>query len=282
MDNQLEPNDFVKQMTFVAFDTETTGLLAMSHYIVEIAAVKFRLGWEKTEQFQELVNPGVPMSEEVIAIHGISDRMVAAADSIAEVLPKFIEFCGRDSILIAHNAPFDISFVAQELKRTGLSFGPTRVIDTVDIFRRYYPGLPGYALLALTRRFGVADSQSHRALADAELVYQLFKKVTGRLPSEMDGSNLSDHLSVYDIDSYLNGDINLPEKFAELPDAIEKGHRLLMVYVKPNEEPHTRVVQPESLEQTNGLIYLTAYCEFVNAERTFRLDRIQSFRVIID
>lgn len=163
MDNQLELNDFLRQTTFVAFDTETTGLLALSHHIVEIAAVKFRLDSEKTEQFQELVNPGVPMPEEVIAIHGISDQMVAGAGSIAEVLPRFIEFCGQDSILIAHNAPFDISFVAQELKRTGLSFGPIRVIDTVDIFRKFYPRLPRYSLLALAKQFRVADSQSHRA-----------------------------------------------------------------------------------------------------------------------
>ena len=282
MDNQLELSDFLRQTTFVAFDTETTGLLALSHYIVELAAVKFRLESDETEQFQELVKPGIPMPEEVIAIHGISDEMVSDASSIAEVLPSFIEFCGPDSILIAHNAPFDISFVAQELKRNKLTFGETRVIDTVDIFRRFYPGLPGYALLTLARQFEIADSQSHRALADAELVHQLFEKAAERWPREIDASNLADHLAVYDIDSYLSAEIDLPGKFADLPLAIEKGCRMRMVYAKKGEDPHSRVVRPEGLQRMNGVVYLSAYCEMVNAERTFRLDRIHNFQLLDD
>lgn len=98
----------------------------------------------------------------------------------------------------------------------------------------------------------------------------------------MDGSNLSEHLAVYDIDSYLSSEIKLPKKFAELPMVIERGQRLLIVYAKQYEEPHTRVVRPIELQESNGMFYLVAYCEFRNDERTFRLDRIQSFRVIID
>lgn len=282
MDNELELSDFLKQTTFVAFDTETTGLLALSHYIVELAAVKFRLGSDVTEQFQELVKPEISMPAEVIAIHGISDEMVAEAPSISEVLSSFIEFCGDESILIAHNAPFDISFIAQELKRHGLTFGASRVIDTVDIFRRFYPGLPGYALLSLAKQFEIADSQSHRALADARLVHQLFLRAVPKLPKGMDAVNLADHLAVHDIDSFLSAEIELPKKFVELPLAIEQGCRMRMVYAKKGEGPHTRVVRPSGLQRMNGVVYLSAYCEMVNAQRTFRLDRIHNFQLIDD
>ena len=103
--------------TYVAFDTETTGLWAASHRIVEIGAVKFVPAIEKFVTFQHLINPQRTMPEDVIEIHGITDDMVAKAETADIVLKRFIKFCGEDSILIAHNALFDISFVAGELER---------------------------------------------------------------------------------------------------------------------------------------------------------------------
>ena len=94
----------------VAFDTETTGLWAVSDRLVEIGAVKFRLGENPTATFQELINPEREIPPDAIAVHHIGNSMVLNAPKAAGVLERFVEFIG-DAVLVAHNAPFDISFV---------------------------------------------------------------------------------------------------------------------------------------------------------------------------
>lgn len=277
-----ELSPFLKEAELVSFDTETTGLHAISNYLVEIAAVKFRLEDRTVSTFQELIKPRVPMPEEVIRIHGITDQMVADARTAPDVLADFVAFCGPSPLMIAHNAPFDISFVAEEMRRAKMLFGPCRVIDTVDIFRRLFPDLPGYSLLMLARMFDVAETQEHRALADALLVKRLFEIAAPRLPRQMDCNSMSEHLTVYNIDSFLANGLTLPKRFEVLPEVIERGGRLEIEYTKPGQASHHRVVRPDGLQKISGVVYLTGFCELADANRTFRLDRIASFKVIDD
>ena len=188
-------NHFLSSQTFVAFDTETTGLWAQAHRVVEIGAVRFNLSSESTEIFSTLINPQRPMPEEVINIHGITDEMVADAPSIEIVLPRFIDFCG-DSILLAHNASFDISFIACELERTNLKFGDNLILDTVDIYRRLFPGLPKYSLLRLAQKFNFAKTQDHRAVSDARLVQQLFQNAVEQGPEMINLDDLKKTFAV--------------------------------------------------------------------------------------
>jgi len=164
---------FADHSTFVAFDTETTGLEAPPHRLVEIAGVKFSLGGKKIETFKSLVNPGREIPPDAIEVHGITDKMVAKARTVDKVLDKFAKFCGN-SILIAHNAPFDISFLASESDRVGIPRLKNKVLDTVDIFKKLQPRIPAYSLLSLARYYRIAQSQKHRALDDAKLVQKLF------------------------------------------------------------------------------------------------------------
>jgi len=105
-------------VTFVAFDTETTGLHPMVHRLVEIGAIRFRLDGRETTTFQSLINPQIPIPLDVQQVHGITNRMVRGQPTVDQILPRFIEFLGEsDTILLAHNVPFDLSFLAMALIR---------------------------------------------------------------------------------------------------------------------------------------------------------------------
>lgn len=275
-------SDYLAGQTFVSFDTETTGLWAPSHRIVEIGAVKFRLSDDGVETFQRLVNPGRKMPKEVIGIHGITDEMVAEAPAIDKVLDEFKQFCTEGSILVAHNAPFDISFVSCELERAGVTFGQNQILDTVDIYRRMHSELESYSLLSLAKHFKISDSQDHRALSDAQLVRQLLIHALTDAKEIDDESELERRFSIYHMSDWEGSASSLPEQFAPLMLACEKGQSVSIVYRRPASESTKRIVRPTNFYHLKSIYYMAAYCERVRQERTFRLDRIESFEIVAD
>jgi DNA polymerase III subunit epsilon len=157
-------------LTFVAFDTETTGL--GEAHLVEVAAVKFK-GGAVLDEFCTLVNPGCHIPSYVAAIHGITDRMVANAPRAAHVLPKFQSFV-EGAILVAHNASFDIKVIAAELYRSRLPIREREALDTCRIARRVLRGMPNHRLDTLAAHLGISRRPQHRALADALAVVEIF------------------------------------------------------------------------------------------------------------
>jgi DNA polymerase III subunit epsilon len=274
------PSDFLARSTYVAFDTETTGLWAPSNRVVELAAVKFRVDSDEIETYESLINPGRPIPAETTAIHGITDEMVAEAPSSGEVMTRFVEFCGCDSILIAHNAPFDISFIGSELDRAGMGYPSNLILDTVDIFRRYFPGQPSYSLLSLSQQFGISQSQEHRGLSDSNLVRMLFKVALPALPKISGAEELGNHLSVYHMADWRAEPAELPVAFADLAQAVEQKLAVEIVYQSSGSSPSPRIIHPIQVHRLGGVHYIVAFCERVQAERTFRLDRIITYRLI--
>ena len=267
--------------TFVAFDTETTGLFAPTNRIVEIGAVKFRLGDPHRETFQELINPGMQIPVDAIRVHGITDLMVAAAEPAGAVLRRFTAFCGSNSIMIAHNASFDISFVGCELNRAGLTFGDNPILDTVDIYRRLFPGLYSYSLLSLVTQFGISQSQQHRALADALFVRDLFERAITAFPPADNPASLLANFTVHTMSEWPGEEVDLPDTYADLKLAIDRNQRLEIVYASPTREPESRLIWPKKILARGTSIYVMAYCEKALAERTFRLDRITSIKLFV-
>ena len=280
MEMQRLRDDFLGRTTFVAFDTETTGLWAPSNRIVEIGAVKFRLDSDWSDSFQALVNPGRPMPEDVIPVHGITDEMVADAESIKPVLKRFFDFCGQGSVLIAHNAPFDISFLHFEMDRCNMKIESGPILDTVDIYRRFFGGLSAYSLESLSRQFGLTDSQQHRALADAELVRGLFRHAADKIPAIADLPALRDTLTVHDLSTWEAKTDQVPAGFEPLRQAAQKNLRVQMTYGTPGTQPSSRVVRPRQFYAMGSQHYMQAFCERVRAERTFRLDRIAEYKLL--
>ncbi len=167
-----------KKIIEIVLDTETTGLDFTRERLVEFAAVRLENGKIKDE-FQTLINPEQHIRKSSIAIHGITQDMVADAPTEAEAMPKILEFIG-DYPIVAHNVIFDYSFLNEaSLRVTGKKLENER-IDSQYMFKEIYPDLESHGLQALTDKFKVELKNHHRAMADTmglALAYPQLKKL---------------------------------------------------------------------------------------------------------
>ncbi|MFC7330375.1 DEDD exonuclease domain-containing protein [Marinactinospora rubrisoli] len=172
--------------TFVVVDLETTGSRADGAGITEIGAVRVR-GGEVLGEFGTLVNPGVPIPPFITLLTGITQAMVAPAPRIEQVLPAFLEFAGLDrgTVLVAHNAPFDVGFLKAVCAAHGFAWPNPPVVDTVPLARRLVPRdeVRDHKLGTLARHFGVPDEPTHRALDDARATVGVLHALLERLGS---------------------------------------------------------------------------------------------------
>ncbi len=168
MDSSLS----VLDITFVAFDFETTGLHAATDRIIELGAVKFQdravLG-----TFDMLVNPGVAITDAAVNVSGITAEMLASKPAVEQALPDFMEFISG-AVLVAHNAPFDMSFLRAALELAGMEDVANTVIDTQVLAQKAYPRLRSYSLQNLVTELGLTRGNAHRALDDAVMCKDLF------------------------------------------------------------------------------------------------------------
>jgi DNA polymerase-3 subunit epsilon len=165
----------------IYYDTETTGVRPDKDRIIELAA----FDPDRNENFVQLINPGCPIPAESTAITGITDEMVASAASFETVGQAFIEFCGHDAILIAHNNErFDKLFIEAEFSRASLTLPSWRYLDTLKWSRKYRSDLPSHALQALREVYGFEANQAHRALDDVMMLYTIFSVMIDDIPIE--------------------------------------------------------------------------------------------------
>ena len=163
---------------FVVFDIETTGLNKMNDMIIEIGAVKISKG-EITDRYSTFVNPKMPIPYEIEQLTSINDDMVADAPPIEKALPGFLEFC-RDSVLVAHNAGFDMGFIIRNAHILGYENDFT-YIDTVGLSRILLPNLSRYRLNTVAKALGVSLENHHRAVDDAGATAEIFLKLISML-----------------------------------------------------------------------------------------------------
>lgn len=168
----------------IIFDTETTGLSpADGDRLIEIGAVEMIDGGLTGESFHRYVNPEREVPMEAYRVHRISTAMLRDKPLFRDpdVGPAFLEFIAGAE-LIAHNAPFDVGFINSELEIAGLPRLTNKVIDTVPLARRKFPGAPA-SLDALCQRFGISkaerDEKGHGALLDSELLARVYIELTG-------------------------------------------------------------------------------------------------------
>jgi DNA polymerase III subunit epsilon len=167
--------------TFVVVDLETTGGSPEANAITEVGAVKVR-GGEVLGEFQTLVRPAMSIPPFVAVLTGITDAMVASAPPVEAVLPTFLEFA-RGSVLVAHNAPFDVGFLKAACDSTGRVWPTLQVLDTARLARRVLARDEAHdcRLATLARLFRASTMPTHRALDDAratvDVLHGLFERL---------------------------------------------------------------------------------------------------------
>lgn len=167
--------------TFICFDIETTGLSAARDKITEIGAVKVENG-VITDTFSTFVNPEMPIPQKITQLTGITDEMVKDAPSQSEAVSAFLEFAG-DNVLVAHNAPFDTSFIAKACEDMGREYNYTS-IDTVAISRAILTDIKNCKLDTVAKFLRLGEFNHHRATDDAKMLAKIFITLCRRLTDD--------------------------------------------------------------------------------------------------
>ena len=160
--------------TFVVFDLETTGFTAGPDKITEIAGVKIKNG-EIIDEFSTFVNPERPIPKQVQELTNITNDMVKDAETIDTALPRFLNFC-KGSILVAHNAKFDLSFINYFAEKLGLE-KPKYTIDTLAVAREQFESYENHKLGTIAENLEISLEDAHRAINDARATAIVFDKM---------------------------------------------------------------------------------------------------------
>ena len=189
--------------TYCVLDLETTGISITTEKITEVGIMKVKNG-EVIDEFEIFVNPEKPIPQRVVEVTNITDEMVKDAETIDKVFPKILEFVG-DSIIVAHNASFDVGFLKHNAKLLGYEFNNT-YIDTLPLAKDLFPDLKKYKLGKIADSLGIEVDVAHRALADVDTTVKVFNVMLKKLKDK--GINTVD-----EIDSATKGPEAQKEEF---------------------------------------------------------------------
>ena len=193
--------------TYCVLDLETTGLSFRTEKITEVGIMKIKNG-EVIDSFETFVNPEKPIPPKVVEVTNITDDMVKDAPKIEEVFPKILEFVG-DSVLVAHNADFDIGFLKHNASILNLKLENTS-LDTLKLAKDLFPDFKKYKLGIIADKLGITVDVAHRALDDVKTTVQVFNVMMNMLKEK--GAKTVD-----DIDKVLVSDELKKEAYKKLP-----------------------------------------------------------------
>jgi len=253
------------------FDVETTGLsAAYGDRICEVGIVRAR-GDEIIETYQSLVNPQRSISEGAARVNGLSDEQVRCAPVFGEVAGEVLKRI-EGTILVCHNAPFDLSFLDAELRRVGLDRPKVEVLDTLDIARRWYR-FRSNSLAAVATNLRITNVQAHRALGDALTTFHVFRTFYRQLAERgvlLDAGPMNQQAAM--------GRYPAQPSQVSLPPAIQaaltENRSVKIIYLDAQGQRTCRRITPRQALAQGGGVQLVAYCHLRQAERSFRLDRI--------
>jgi DNA polymerase-3 subunit epsilon len=180
-DTGIDLDRKLTDLAYTVFDTETTGLdPSAGDEIIQVGAVRIVNGrMLRQENFDQLMDPRIPLKPEGIPIHGITEDMVRGQPTIDAVLPAFHEFCA-ETVLVAHNAAFDMRFLQIKEQSTGVRFQQP-VLDTLLLSAVIHPSQESHKLESIADRLGINVIGRHTALGDAFVTAEVFLKMIGLL-----------------------------------------------------------------------------------------------------
>lgn len=266
----------IDDAAFAVVDVETTGL-GPTDRIIEVACVRLE-GWAETGRFQSLLNPGMPIPTPAREVSGIDDAMVQAAPIFPEVAPR-LEQMIAGAVFVAHNAPFDLSFLSRERKRWKLPPWKGPVLDTLRLARNLVT-LPSYSLGDLRTQLHLEHTPSHRALDDVLATASLLRFLTERLAPDTPQLGVllqaqEPHPLTWDegLARGLRGEILRP-----LSEAAAH-QRIVELDYESQRGVSVHWMRPVRLEHNGPLYYVRALHPERGDERVFRMDRILAVRV---
>jgi DNA polymerase III epsilon subunit family exonuclease len=174
-----KPLNALENSTYCVIDIETTGLDPIKSEIIEIAALKIKDNDIK-DIYSTLIQPSGTISAEIEKLTGISDALVSGYPSIKEVLPKFLSFI-EGTVLIAHNVDFDVPFIKYWTRMKLEQEITNQTVCTLKLSRALFPGLRSHRLASVAEYLKIPTSILHRALADAEITFQVWQKMQEHL-----------------------------------------------------------------------------------------------------
>lgn len=173
------------EAVLVAIDVETTGINPKRNSLTEISALVYQNG-EEIDRFSSLVHPSEPIPEEIEAVTGISNAMVADAPPLAQVLGELSAFLGPAPILVGHNIAFDVGFLQEKFTQIGMAEMASRIslsrsLCTCVLARKLLPGLPSYQGVVIATALGILNPQAHRAEHDARMAAKMLYKLADKM-----------------------------------------------------------------------------------------------------
>ncbi|MEW6027453.1 MAG: exonuclease domain-containing protein [Planctomycetota bacterium] len=261
--------------TLISFDFETTGLYPIKDKIVEIGAIRFNPeDGKEIDSFKTFVNPGRPIPQEVIKIHGITDEMVRNAPYEKDALLSFLKYIGDDP-LIGHNVAFDVGFLMAAVAIYKIKTPNNVLLDSCELAKMCFKDVENHKLSTLCTTLDIKNNGYHRALADSYAVIGLYKKCLERLESKMTIQEIAHRTtSGLRFADYIFDKIELPDDKIALTQAIDKGRPVEIKYRNNKGDETQREIMPFNIYSFLGKTYVSAYCHNCSEDRQFRLDRI--------
>lgn len=276
VEDLFDLEQLLREVTFALFDVETTGLSpAYGHRVCEVACLCVRGGVE-TGHFESLVDPERAISAGAFRVNRITPEMLVGAPPFSAITEPLLGLM-EDSVLVAHNAPFDLGFLAKELELAKLAPPEGPIVDTLALSRRIYSSA-SHSLSAITRTLELPLEPTHRAMSDVQATRNLLDRILDDLESRWNVTTLAQVID------FQGGPIPYPHpRTLPLPpaiaEALESKGRVFMRYVDASGQETQRVVRPLSIGEQRGYLYLTAHCYWRDELRTFRLDRVVEMAV---
>lgn len=275
----VNPKSPWQEQTFVAFDLETTGKYPLESEICEIAGVKWQ-GGQIVDEYQTLVRPRRRMSDEVIAIHNITNEMVAEAPPVEKVVHQFYKFI-EGTVVVAHHAPFDLGFMAWEFESANLNLPKTPALCTAILSRKALPASPNHRLQTLIQHLGLEQGAAHRALDDARACWQVAVRCFRRV---------GENVTLEDLIKYQGVDISWPqyslnnlaegEAMLNVISAIRQNRMIEMVYQGGSRPNQPRQLIPIGVVRNPQGDFLVAREPAEEQPKRFFLSRIKSAHTI--
>lgn len=266
-----------RDLTLIAFDTETSGKYPLSAEICEIAAVKWR-GGQVVETFESLIKPSQPMGAEVIAIHGITNEMVENAPSISERIGDFHRFIAG-GVVVAHHSPFDLGFVAHEFEKAGLALPQEPALCSSLLSRKLFPESQNHRLQTLIKFFDLPQGTAHRALDDTKACLEVALRCLEKAGETLDHAFLAQGGAITWQRFSMNEIAQRPAVRA-LMDAIRDRKRVSMVYTSGSSPGVPRIVHPEGLVRSLDGDFLVAYDEKDQRSKRYYVEKISEANVV--